>query len=255
MRGAKPFASLFAYLICFIETRHLFPRHPQPSARPRAFCAGFYCLREALLDRRCSFGRHSGRLEVRRGDKKELGEDFRVWFEGNHAAAEPFQFIKDGIEQAFAAKRNLRADRVPARRSLASEVKRVRQKRCNPCAIVAGVNAFRRRSFELRPPIAAAGKDFNLRISRFVGDLRQFVRYAPSLCTRMVTEQETEFCPSLFVCSAAFGYDERLSSNGYAILAVQKSLEGRRRKNGNFGGSGGAGFHIEGSEPERSKAV
>jgi len=41
----------------------------------------------------------------------------------------------------------------------------------------------------------------------------------------MVTEQETEFCPSLFVCSAAFGYDERLSSNGYAILASKNRLK------------------------------
>jgi hypothetical protein len=42
--------------------------------------------------------------------------------------------------------------------------------------------------------------------------LRQFLRYAPTLCTRMVTERETEFRPRSFVCSAAFGYDERLSS-------------------------------------------
>jgi hypothetical protein len=46
------------------------------------------------------------------------------------------------------------------------------------------VDAFGRRSFELRPPIAAARKDFHSRISRFVGDVRQFLRSAPSLRTR-----------------------------------------------------------------------
>src|SRR6202041_3448211 len=45
----------------------------------------------------------------------------------------------------------------------------------------------------------------------------------PSPCTRMVTERETEFCPPSFVCSAAFGYDERLSSIESAIFAIPKS--------------------------------
>jgi hypothetical protein len=76
------------------------------------------------------------------------------------------------------------------------------------------VDAFGRRSFELRPPIPAAGKDFNSRIRRFVGDLRQFLRSAPLLSTRMVAERETEFSFELVCLSRAFGYDERLSLIG-----------------------------------------
>jgi len=212
MHRAKPFAALSAYLICFIKTSHLFPRHPQPGRRPRTFCAGFSGLCEPLFNRRCSFGRHSGSFEIRRGYKEVLREDFWIRLEGHDAAVEFFQLAKDGIEQAFAAKRNFRANRIPPRGSLASKVKRVGQKRCNPCALNARVDAFGRRSFELRPPIAAARKDFHSRVSRFVGDMRQFLRSAPSLRTRMVAEQEMEFRSLSFVCSLAFGYDERLSS-------------------------------------------
>src|SRR4029077_8694847 len=190
MRRAKPFAALSAYLICFIKTSHLFPRHPQPGRRPRTFCAGFSGLCEPLFNRRCSFGRHSGSFEIRRGYKEVLREDFWIRLEGHDAAVEFFQLAEDGIEQAFAAKRNFRANRIPPRGSLASKVKRVRQKRCNPCALNARVYAFARRSFELCPPIAAARKDFHSRVSRFVGDMRQFLRSAPSLRTRMVAERE-----------------------------------------------------------------
>jgi hypothetical protein len=212
VRRAEPFAALSEYLICFIETSHLFPRHPKPSCRPRAFRAVFCGLCEPLLNRRCSFGCQTGRFEIRCGHEKVLCEDFGVWFERHNAAAESLQIAQDRIEQTLAAKRNFRADRLPTRCSLASKVKRIRQKRGNPCALVARVNAFGRRSFELRPPVAAAREYFNSRVSRFVGNLRQFLRYTPSLCTRMVTERETEFRPRSFVCSAAFGYDERLSS-------------------------------------------
>jgi hypothetical protein len=212
MHRAKPFAALSAYLICFIKTSHLFPRHPQPGGRPRAFCAGFSGFCEPLFNRRCSFGRHSGRFEIRCGHEKVLREDLRIRLEGHDAAVEFFQFAMDGIEQAFAAKRNFRANRIPPRGSLASKVKRVGQKRCDPCGFNARVDAFGRRSFELRPPIAAARKDFHSRVSRFVGDMRQFLRSAPSLRTRMVAEREMEFRSLSFVCSLAFGYDERLSS-------------------------------------------
>jgi hypothetical protein len=72
----------------------------------------------------------------------------------------------------------------------------------------------------------------------------------------MVTERETEFRPHPFVCLAAFGYDERLSSIESAIFAVPKiTWKAGRKEHGNFGGNSGAGFHVEGSEPERSEAV
>src|SRR5580704_19292327 len=210
MFRAEPLARRLGDFLHFIQAANLLARNPQPSRCLPAFHTYRIALIQPLGDRLRNFRPQPSGLEIRLRHEKILREELLVRFERHDAAGERFQLLADRAGQALAAQRNFRPYRIAPLRSLATKIQRIRKQRRDPIALLAQMNALRRRALEPRPPITAARQNLNARICLVVRNASQDDRYTPRPQNRIVTDRrkkarardiEVGVSPLLPVCS------------------------------------------------------